>query len=206
MTLQLGDGETAVVGYGSLLSLPSIEKTLKRAYEGPFVPCHVEGWRRSWDVAMPNEAFYYIQKGERIYPHEILYLNVRPLPGSLLNVALFVVTSDEVAAMHQREWIYDPVVVTDQLHGVQLEGGDAILYVAKREYVRRDAQTPKDAAIRASYLRILDHGLQERDAAFRDTYEQTTDPLPRHLVVEDALDQNRQNPWRLTPDSRSRSL
>jgi len=205
MRLQLRDGETAVVGYGSLLSRPSVEKTLKRAYQRPFVPCHVEGWRRSWDVAMPNQAFYYVEEHDRIYPQEILYLNVRPLPASLLNVVLFVVTSDEVATMHQREWIYDPVVVTDRLRGVQVEGGNAILYVAKREYVRRDAQSPREAAIRASYLRILDHGLQERDSAFRDTYAGTTDPVPEHLVVEDTLDPDRQNPWQVTPVSRSGS-
>ena len=38
-TIHLGDGETAMVGYGSLLSVPSIAKTLGREYDGPFVPC-----------------------------------------------------------------------------------------------------------------------------------------------------------------------
>ena len=65
---------TAVVGYGSLLSIESLSRGLKRDYDGPFVACHVAGWRRSWDAWMPNAAFYYIEGGERIYPEKIIYL------------------------------------------------------------------------------------------------------------------------------------
>jgi hypothetical protein len=35
LTIRLNEGETAVVGYGSLLSAPSIGKTLGREYNGP---------------------------------------------------------------------------------------------------------------------------------------------------------------------------
>ena len=187
-TIRLGRDESAIVGYGSLLSVKSLERTLKRAYDGPFVPCAVEGWRRSWNIAMPNRAFFYIESGEKIYPEKIVYLNVRPQVGSVMNGVLFVVGRDELEAMHEREWIYDHPPINDQLRGVGIEGGDALIYVAKPEYLVQNVSSPRQAAVRASYLKILEDGLTQRDSRFRQDYEATTDPVPRQLVIDDSVD------------------
>ena len=185
MRIELAPGQTAVVGYGSLVSRLSAEQTLGRAYDGPFERCHVAGWRRSWDIAMPNETFYYREHGEAVYPKRILYLNVRREPGALLNVVIFVVGARELEELHKREWIYDARVVTGDLRGVTVAGGDAIMYVAKPEYIVKDVPDPREAAVRASYLRIVQEGLNRADEAFRTEYARTTDPVPEHLVVED---------------------
>ena len=194
-TIRLNEGETAVVGYGSLLSVQSIGKTLGREYNGPFVACHIEGWCRSWDVSMPNQAFYYEEDGVRIYPEKILYLNVRLEPRALMNCVVFVLNSDELGAMDHREWIYNRHVVTGSLRGVRVEGGDAIMYVAREKHIVRGAKRPRDAAVRASYLQIVEHSLQKVDPVFRAEYEHTTDPVPERLVIKDTLDQDRPNPW-----------
>jgi hypothetical protein len=185
MRIELARDQTAVVGYGSLLSRLSAERTLGRAYDGPFERCHVAGWRRSWDIAMPNQTFYYRENGEAVYPRRILYLNVRPDPATQLNAVVFVVGPGELEELHKREWIYDARVVTGDLKGVTVEGGDAIMYVAKPEYIVRDVRDPREAAVRASYLRIVQDGLERADAAFRAEYLRTTDPVPEHLVVDD---------------------
>jgi hypothetical protein len=185
MRIELGRNQTAVVGYGSLVSRVSAERTLGRPYDGPFERCHVAGWRRSWDIAMPNEAFYYRDGGQTVYPRRILYLNVRPDPDTLLNAVVFLVNPRELEAMHAREWIYDARVVTHDLRGVTVEGGDAIMYVAKPDYIVRGVRDPREAAVRASYLRIVQDGLDETDEAFRAEFARTSDPVPAHLVVED---------------------
>lgn len=194
-TIRLDEGETAVVGYGSLLSAPSIGKTLGLEYDGPIVACHIEDWRRSWDVSMPNQAFYYEEDGKRVYPEKILYLNVRQEPGSLMNCVVLILGSDELEAMDRREWIYDRLVVTGSLRGVCVEGGDAIMYVAREEHIVRGAKGPREAAVRASYLRIFEQALQSFDPVFRAEYERTTDPVPKQLLIEDTLDPDRPNPW-----------
>jgi hypothetical protein len=193
--VRLQQGQTAVVGYGSLLSLPSVEKTLERKYDGYFAPCTVAGWRRSWDAGMPNLAFYFRQGSDTIYPLSIIYLNVRPQAGSELNVMLFVLEPHELEAMHNREWIYEPRVVTSQLRGVSVEGGDAIMYVVRPHFRVTDPRSPRDAAIRASYLRIVQSGLAQTDGGFRDAFERSTDPLPSHLVINDELDPTRPSSW-----------
>lgn len=144
------------------------------------------GWRRSWDIGMPNEKFYFEEDaGDRVYPSRILYLNVRPDPGTLLNAIVFVAEPGELAELHRREWIYEPRVVTPDLRGVTIEGGDAIMYVALPEYIVAGAASPREAAVRASYLRIVDQGLAETDEAFREEFARTTDPAPSHLVIDD---------------------
>jgi hypothetical protein len=193
--LHLTENETAVVGYGSLLSVDSLSRGLKRDYDGPCVACHVAGWRRSWDACMPNGAFYYIEGGERIYPEKIVYLNVRPDPGTLMNCVLFVVREADLKTMNQREWIYEPIDVGINLHGIRLNAGKAILYVGKPEHLLICAASSREAAVRQSYLRILERGLRQATAAFREEYEATTDPVPTHLVIDDVLDQDRPSPW-----------
>ncbi len=195
VTINLGAGETAVVGYGLLLSRDTIDKTLGRIYEGPFASCHIDGWRRSWDVSMPNAAFYYEEEGARVYPEQILYLNVRRDPDTLMNCTVFVLREDELAVMHGREWIYNGLVATADLRGVRLEGGDALMYVGKAEHRVRSATSPHDVAVRKSYLRMLDRVLDSVDPAIRAEYRQTTDPMPEHLVIDDSLDPDRPNSW-----------
>ncbi len=186
-TVRLTDGQSAIVGYGSLLSMASIGRTLGRAYDGPFVYAHVDGWRRSWDAGMPNSSFYFEEAGARIYPASILYLNVRPDPATSINCAIFVVRPDEIAKMDERERIYDRRDVTGIVRGARVEGGPAYMYVARAEHVLRGARAAREACVRASYLRLVDSALATAGPAFRREYERTTDPVPVELVREDLL-------------------
>ena len=74
----LGEGKTAVVGYGLLLARATLDKTLGRPYGGPCVLATLRNWRRSWNASMPNSAFYFDPDEGRIYPPLILYLNAHP--------------------------------------------------------------------------------------------------------------------------------
>jgi hypothetical protein len=186
--LRLNPGETAVVGYGSLLSKASIAKTLGRAYDGPFHVCNVEGWRRTWDAAMPNRTQWFKERGARVFPQQILYLNATKDSGPPMNAVVFVVAGDELAAMNRREWIYDAVEVTQALRGCAVTGGKAILYSAKAEHTLRGSGDTRKEAVRASYLRILAEGLEGLGEDFRSEYRRTTDDVPKDLVIEDEMD------------------
>ena len=114
--IALREGETAVVGYGSLLSSASVSRTLQREYDGPFVFAEIADWRRSWDVSMPNAAFYYNDGAERgLSEAHSVFLCANHRRGERMNCAIFVARDDELPAMHGREWIYTPTVITDAL-------------------------------------------------------------------------------------------
>lgn len=186
--VRLRQGESALFGYGSLISIESLERTLGHRYEGPFVICALEGWRRVWDVAMPNDTFFTETASGRMYPEYVLYLNVRREPGTLLNGVLFVVNQSELEAFDRREWIYTREDVTSQIRGAVISGGKAYIYVGKADHLMSGVESPKRAAVRASYLEILEAGFRALGAAFRGDFEASSDPIPAHLVIDDRKD------------------
>jgi hypothetical protein len=184
-TIRLGPGEQAVFGYGSLLSIASLERTLGRTYTGPFVVCVVDGWRRRWNVAMPNDVFVYHDGAHWVTPERIFYLNAEPGAGGPVNGVLFVVNSDDLQRFDAREWIYDRVDIAPLLRGVQLEGGAAWIYRGKTEHLWPHPASPQGGAVRRNYLDIVHNGHRALGQAFVRGYDASTDPVPTALVVDD---------------------
>jgi pimeloyl-ACP methyl ester carboxylesterase len=183
--IRLRAGEHALFGYGSLLSIASLERTLGRRYEGPFVTCALAGWRRRWNVAMPNNTFVYRDDGCWVTPERILYLNVEPRGSDAVNGILFVVNDDDLARFDAREWIYDRVDVTSALRGAAVDGGTLWVYRGKAEHLLEQPSSPRTGAIRRTYLDILNDGHRALGDQFTRRYNDTTDPVPPALVVDD---------------------
>lgn len=185
--LRLMNGQTALVGYGSLLSRASLEGTLGRTYTGPFLQCTVRGWRRTWDAAVPNRKFYTDGVDGRITPRAILYLNVTRDLSTDINGVLFVVNQEELAAYDRRESIYDKVDVSADVD-VEVEGGPIYMYVCRPEYRIACSSSPADAAVRATYLQMIEEGLSNFDEQFSQRYEESTDIPPANLIIEDRVE------------------
>jgi cation transport regulator ChaC len=184
-TIELTDGEYAIFGFGSLLSIASIERTIGRRYNGPFLSCELLGWKRSWDCAMPNTTFIYRDRGAWQTPEKILYLNMHQAPGQNVNGIIFVVGEAELAKLDEREWVYERVNVVSSLKRASVHGGPLWAYVARQENVLAPPESPIRAAVRKSYLKILDDGHRDLGPEFAARYFDTSDPVPQHLVVDD---------------------
>jgi len=183
--LALSAGEFAMFGYGSLLWKRSMELTLGKPYLGPRPACTIRGWRRTWDVMMPNRSFYTEAGGTEITPDNIVYLNVSRSPETLLNGVLYVITAEQMAQFDSREWIYDRITVTKDLVDLTVEGGDVALYVGKNEYRVPLGSTFREAAIRQSYIEIVNNGLKDLGDDFAAKYSASTDTPPPELIVCD---------------------
>jgi len=181
-TIAMHADERAIFGYGSLLLKRSMEKTLGRAYRQPLAICGVRGWRRSWDAFMPNAGKYVDESG--IAPANIIYLNVRPASGALLNGVLYVVPQAAMTDFDSREWVYGRIEVTELLSGVEVRGGNAWMYAAKPEFVVAQPRRG-DYAIRQTYIDVVQEGLRELGQEFRDGYRASTDVVPAELVIRD---------------------
>ena len=185
-TIELQEGQAALFGYGSLLSINSLERTLGHPYTGPFHVCWLEGWRRSWDIVMPNLKTFFVRTApEAMYPENIVYLNIRPWPGHRVIGVVFIVSDKELSAFDTREWIYNREEVTDRLSGVTITGGPAFVYVGKPEYRLKTPSLPTYAAVRATYLDIIESGLRNLGEKFRAEYESSSDEVPNELVIQD---------------------
>ena len=184
-TIHLRPGEHAVFGYGSLFSVASLERTLGRPYQGPFLPVSLEGWRRRWNVWMKNATYEYRDGDRWITPPRIFYLNVEPRPGSTVNGVLFVANDSDLARLDARESIYDRVDVTSQLRGATVHGGAAWAYQGKPEFVADPPASPEHGAVRRTYVDILDAGFRSMGPEFERQYASSTDPVPRSIVIDD---------------------
>jgi len=184
----LAPGEQALVGYGSLLLIASMERTLGRKYEGPWHICHLKGWRRGWDVQMPHPSWKYREDGRVMQPERVLYLNIRRQECSSINCSLFVIQDQELARFDEREWIYRRLPVNDDLAEIRVSGGSAWVYVALDEFVWKRPSHPPEAIIRRTYLDILDRAQAELGPEFHQEYLATTDEAPAHLIVDDFQD------------------
>ena len=184
--VELGPGEHAVFGYGSLLSRASLERTLGRTYRGPLVICDLIGWARAWNVFMPNSTYVFQDgRGSWISPERLLYLNIVPAPGKRVNGVVFVATDDDLRAFDEREWIYERVVVNDLLRGVTVMRGTAWAFVGRSEFLLAPPSDPRQAAVRRTYVDIVDGAKASLGSAFAAKYESSTEPVPGKLVVDD---------------------
>jgi pimeloyl-ACP methyl ester carboxylesterase len=183
--IHLAAGEHAVFGYGSLLSIASLERTLGRSYRGPFVVCSIDGWRRRWNATMPNNVYAYRDTADWVTPERIVYLNVERQPGTRVNGVLFVVTSDELDRFDARESVYDRVDVTSALRDASVAGGCAWVYCGRCEHVLDGLTSPRVGAIRSTYLKILEDGHRGLGPDFVRAYLESTDPVPTPLVIDD---------------------
>ena len=75
--------------------------------------------------------------------------------------------------------------MTGELSGVSITSGRAYIYVAKRERLMVGVTSPQYAAVRATYLEILEDGFKGLGEDFRAEFEASTDPVPRHLIIPD---------------------
>ena len=177
-----------VFAYGSLLNLTSFEATIGRTYKNPRLICVVEGWRRRWNTAMPNEGFYEDARDGRLEPERIIYANVCPCSRAHVNGCLYFVSDSELQAIDEREWTYDRITVTWRSDGPRTSTGEACMYVAKPEWISTPDRPRTWAAIRQSYIETIQHGVVSLGDACQADYARTTDPIPRELVLRDKID------------------
>jgi cation transport regulator ChaC len=185
-SINLAEGQILIFGYGSLLLAGSMESTLGKTYDRPRYPCGLKGWRRSWNVYMPNRSFYEPSADGELIPQGIIYLNVTPSADVTVNGVLYVLEAEELEAFDRREWIYSRQPIEQELVGVSVRGGSAFVYVGLPEWSLDPENTVREqAAIRQSYLRMIEEGLDTLGPDFRTSYEQSTDPIPSQLVFAD---------------------
>jgi cation transport regulator ChaC len=163
---------TFVFGYGSLVE----------GREGQ-VACHLEGYRRRYNVAMDNSVdlpgykyFVDARTGERPGVF-VTFLNLEPEPGSAVNGVAFPVSDAELVALRDRERNYEPCDVTASLRD---DVGDTVLaFIGRADARERFARGVREgrAVVSASYYEgVLDGVRRLGDAALRDFTRSTDEP------------------------------
>lgn len=187
-TIILKEDEVGIIGYGSLISIESMEKTLGRKYTGIFKTVKLIGWKRNWRVWIPNKSKYYsLVNGDTIFPERILYLNIDSDIHSNLNCCLFIINKNEMAEFDKREWVYKRVDVTKNLENIRIQNGFAYAYTAIEDFKLKENATPFKYGVRNSYLKILENGFNSLGRDFRNEYNNSTEHFNENLIFMDMI-------------------
>ena len=109
-------------------------------------------------------------------------------PAATLNGLIYVVSPDDLARFDEREAVYDRIRIDDDVIHPMIAGGPIYAYVGKPEVVLERLVPPSEAAVRASYIAIVEEGLHDLGPAFRQHYERSTDEPPAGSIIEDRTD------------------
>lgn len=187
-TIHLDDGEVGIFGFGSLLSVSSLERTLGRRYQKPSVTCTITGWKRRWNITEPNQHIYATEATGRFFPDRILFLNIEEsYPGQVLNGLLLFMRKHDLLTLDRRESVYNRIEITDQINEFTVRRGTIYTYVGMAEHVDEMINSPREAAVQQSYLDTIEQALQNHGPSFRKTYEASTEPVPEELIIRDRL-------------------
>jgi hypothetical protein len=102
-----------------------------------------------------------------------------------VNGLVYLIAEHELAAFDRRENVYDRIDLSGEVVGISVVDGPLWVYVGKPEYVLNASVPNTEAAVRSSYLKLIENGLQEMGADFAGEYESSTDPYPSANFVHD---------------------
>ncbi len=138
--VEIPEGFSGLVAYGSLISLPSMEQTLGHNYQGPTHQIHLTGYEREWACVRPFndplansadrkriEAFF-LRGNERVPFDGTAELNIHEKKKGRINAILYVISNAEVIRLDKREWGYRRVDVTDKIEEFRFRGGRVYVY------------------------------------------------------------------------------
>ena len=170
-----------VFGYGSLMNLQSIQKTVsRRVAREELQPAVLNDFVRKWDLL---EWIKFVDEPSAgIVP--AVFLDVVRQLGRQTNGILLSLTEDELTKMDGREKNYDRVNVSSLI--APRVGGDVFTYIGKEIHTR---PTP-EICVPADYEALVLAGVHEWGVDFEAHFHQSTLPhnFPRrsgHYVFAD---------------------
>ncbi|MBE3119906.1 MAG: gamma-glutamylcyclotransferase [Candidatus Atribacteria bacterium] len=186
--LRIPEGSVGIIAYGSLISLPSMEQTLGRKYEGPIHEVHLAGYERVWTCVRPwNDPqaiaagakkidAYFLRDTERVPIIGAAELNIYPKKKGWINGILYLITNDELLSLDKRERGYRRVDVTDKIEEFRFRGGKVYVYEGlPRSPVASSADKGTTILIK-EFLDLVIAACDLRGKDFRDEFDKSTKP------------------------------
>jgi cation transport regulator ChaC len=173
-----------VFGYGSLLE----HSDSAGEPSGQAQLCHLDGYRRRWDIAMDNsrdlpDYKHYLNAADGTRPEVfVAFLNVEPATGYRVNGTLLPVSDADLEELDSRERNYSRVDVTTKI--VPPVSGRVWTYVgtpdAKARFER--GMREKRAVIDEDYLNHVRAQFAGFGEASLREFEQLTEPPSSPIV------------------------
>jgi cation transport regulator ChaC len=168
-----------VFGYGSLINLKSLSRTIKReASIDNIIPVKLHSFKRKWNLK------------EQVYSSELnttinaIFLNIEKDNNSWTNGVIFEVTNDELKFLNNRERKYKHINIAQHIEfysGNNLDSSRVITYIAdKSEYLQN--YYSDNSYVMENYIKIVNQGCMDLGLSFNDDYKQTTDTFKFQII------------------------
>jgi cation transport regulator ChaC len=184
-------------GYGSLLNPDSLRSTLPGTVVEGLIPARVHGYRRTWNVAFPNDGSQpdkaYLDVNERRPPF-VLFSNINPHPmatdTNAVNGVLIPVTQPELTNLKKRELRYSLIEITSsvELYDRQLRLRDdaRVLAFSGREVFSHPSDVER-GCIPQRYIKTILEGVSFWDkkcAGFAQDFHASTTTTKAKKIVD----------------------
>ena len=192
--IKIREGLVGVIGYGTLMLLPSLEKTLGHPYEGPAYQVHVRDYVRGWAYRLPNndpqvnaaEAekinACFLRNNERIPFAGTVNLNVYPEKNGRINCILYLLTGEDLLKIDKRERDYKRVDVTDKIEEYDFSGGSVYIYEGLPENADTSSSDPKKYILIKEYVDQVTMACDRIGKDFRAEFDKSTRAIAYQIV------------------------
>ena len=192
--IEIREGMAGMIGYGTLMSLSSLEQTLGHKYEGQAYPVHVMGYVRGWAFRRPlndpqaNPATAkkidacFLRNDERVPFEGMVNLNVYPEKNGRMNCILYVLSEEDLLKVDKREWGYKRVDVTDRIEEYEFSGGRVYIYEGLPEHPDTAAADPGKYIIIKEYVDQVIAACDGIGREYSAEFESSTRPVAYPVV------------------------
>lgn len=174
----------ALFAYGSLVSIPSAERTLGRRLEHAGI-VRLAGWRRRWSQVRDNRAVEktFADASTGAVPSHCMGLNIEPgASGPGPNGLLIEVSEAELERLDAREIRYRRVDLTEAVRfdDASIRFERVVSFTARPENFA--PRPPAGAVILAPYLRAVEAGFSAIGREQLEVFRETTGPAPVRVI------------------------
>lgn len=163
-----------IFGYGSLINLESVAKTLGRIVnDNEVLIVDVKNFSRLWRLVVPVIVNEYRNK-----PVNAVFLDIADQGGEELNGILIEVSIDELKKLDIREKYYRRIDITKNIRP-QVQDGKVFTYQGNPEFFVENFNNP---VVLTQYLNIVDKGIRHWGKEFFNNFIATTQPCNFRMI------------------------
>lgn len=175
-----------MIGYGSLMSLKSMEQSLGHEYTDSIYQVHLKGFIRAWtsyglfndpkavDPDYPRFYGIILQNNDSISFDGIVQLNVENKRKSQINCILYLISEEELVNFDKREYGYERIDVTDKIDEYNITGGRVYVYQQPPGYYDKALLDKGRFVLVKEYIDMITAACDEIGKDFRIEFDKST--------------------------------
>lgn len=187
-SIKIPKGYVGMIGYGSLMSVKSMEQSLGHEYVGSIYRVHLKGFIRAWTsyrlfndpkVVKSNSPGFYgflLQDNDSIPFDGIVQLNVEHKRRSQINCVLYLISEEDLVKFDKREYGYERIDVTDKIDEYNISGNKVYIYQQPHGYYDKALIDKGRFVLVKEYVDMITQACDEIGEDFRQEFDRSTLP------------------------------